>query len=215
VGAIAADGNNIWVGTQAGISRFDGKIWQSYLPGGGKDNRLYSNFDVISAIGPDGKGNVWFGAHGAVMKFDGDHWEKYFLRKRQVERYARKREMDPKGWYFMPDYHSIVCDPEGTLWFGDLLHVLTFDGKRWTVIRFNKGDNEDIPIVLDSDGNKWFGNDWSIMRYDGIKWIEFEISSRFEDHPFIEVIDIDSRGDIWMGINGGIIKFDFDSAGLK
>jgi hypothetical protein len=96
-----------------------------------------------------------------------------------------------------------------------LMLPLTFDGKRWTEIKFNKGDNAYIPIVLDSDGNKWFGNDWSIMRYDGIKWDEFEISSHFEDFPLIEVIDIDSNGDIWMGIDGGIIKFDFDSAGLK
>ncbi len=65
--------NSIWVGTNLGLSHFDGAAWTIYDV---SNSGLPTN--SISAIGQDGNNNLWIGTFGSgIVKFDGSSWELY------------------------------------------------------------------------------------------------------------------------------------------
>jgi ligand-binding sensor domain-containing protein len=65
VQAIAEDSNGkLWLGTQGGISTFDGTTWTSYTTADG----LASN--NILSVAVDKKGVVWFGTDNGVISFN-------------------------------------------------------------------------------------------------------------------------------------------------
>src|SRR5665648_284824 len=67
--AIAIDSSDdIWVGTDYGVSRFDGVNWTNYV-----DFKLQ-----VLAIAIDKEGVKWFGTYGgSIVSFDGTTWKYY------------------------------------------------------------------------------------------------------------------------------------------
>ncbi|HLD28842.1 MAG TPA: hypothetical protein VJC03_00765, partial [bacterium] len=74
VRCIAKDGSgNKWIGTAAGVSKFDGVNWTDYDKSG---SGIHT--DTVYGIAVDGNGAVWFaGTGGALSKFDGASWSTY------------------------------------------------------------------------------------------------------------------------------------------
>ena len=73
--ALEVDGEgNVWAGTWGGgLSRFDGKDWQTYtvadgLPG----NHVFS-------LGQDAQGNLWIGTSRGLARYDGQGFENYYV----------------------------------------------------------------------------------------------------------------------------------------
>ncbi len=60
--AVAADGA-LWVGTDGGVSRFDGKNWTTYTPADG----LASHVVTAIAVAPDGA--LWFGTRSGASRY--------------------------------------------------------------------------------------------------------------------------------------------------
>ena len=84
---------NKWVGTNNGVSKFDGTGWTSYTT---SNSGLAT--DRVNAIAIDDQGNKWFGTWGGgVSKFDGINWTSYLP-------------------YSIVT--SICLDSHGNLWFG-------------------------------------------------------------------------------------------------
>jgi ligand-binding sensor domain-containing protein len=146
--AIASDkAGNVWVGTNAGVSKFDGAAWANYLAG------IY-----VTAIASDAMGNVWFGTqfHG-VRKFDGTAWTTYTSANGLADEHI----------------YAIASDPAGNMWFGtidgcfkgcDGFGVSKFDGSSWTSYTTADGlvSNRVNAIASDLDGNLWFGSDLGV-----------------------------------------------------
>ena len=61
----------IWIGTEKGVSRFDGTNWVTYTKEN-TNNGLVS--DDIYCISFDKQGNTWFGTFKGASKFDGISW---------------------------------------------------------------------------------------------------------------------------------------------
>ena len=67
--AIATDAqSNIWIGTNDGLSKYDGSTWVTYTA----PDYLGSN--EVTSIAKDTDGNMWFGTYGGVSKYDGADW---------------------------------------------------------------------------------------------------------------------------------------------
>jgi len=61
--AVATDGR-VWVGTDAGVSRFDGTDWTTFTT----KNGLAHNW--VSALAPAANGSIWVGTQGGISNFD-------------------------------------------------------------------------------------------------------------------------------------------------
>lgn len=63
----------LWVGTQFGVSRFDGRRFVNYTMANGLPN------NAVPVIGEDAKKNMWFGTRQGMAYFDGKTFTKYPL----------------------------------------------------------------------------------------------------------------------------------------
>ncbi|MFQ5453653.1 MAG: two-component regulator propeller domain-containing protein [Candidatus Zixiibacteriota bacterium] len=72
VWAIFSDNNNIWFGTNNGVSVFNGVNWITY-------NTVNSSLvdDVVISVAVDLSGNKWFGTRFGLSRFDGSNWITY------------------------------------------------------------------------------------------------------------------------------------------
>ena len=97
---------NVWVGTTAGLSRFDGQQWTTFTEADGLAD------DVIGPQAVDGQGQVWAGSLNGLTRFDGQRWTRYWF-----------AGMAP----------TVAVAPNGDVWctgYGDFL-LARFDGQAW------------------------------------------------------------------------------------
>lgn len=96
---IAIDHNNVkWIATWgAGLSRFDGQSWKTYIAGTGT---IGGNF--VHALEIDSEGNLWAGTDKGVTRFDGLTWTTYTIADGLLDN----------------NVFSIAFDQAGNKWFG-------------------------------------------------------------------------------------------------
>jgi len=127
--------NNLWLGTEFGISKFDGNHWTSYIQ---TDNSL----NYILSIACQST-NIWFGTLAGVEKFDNTSWNTY-----NYENGLAHNQV-----------YAIATDLEGNIWFGTQLGASKFDGTTWKNYTKDDGlaENWVTSIVVDKQGDIWFG----------------------------------------------------------
>ena len=98
--AIAIDASDdIWIGTDYGVSEFDGVNWTNH---GTETEWLVANSPILSED-IDTKGNLWFGSNGwGISVFDGVKWTTYTK--------VNGLDIDP--------VRAIAIDSKGNKWFG-------------------------------------------------------------------------------------------------
>ena len=210
ISSLAADASgNVWVGTTAGLSRFDGQQWTTFTQADGLAD------DVIAPQAVDGQGQVWAESWKGILRFDGQRWTRY---------------------WFEGIGGMIAIAPNGDVWctgYGDFL-LARFDGQDWWTydhddigidnesvyipIHDNVWAHEDIyisEIAFDRSGTLWavasffkgtLGVRSSIeitvprlLSFNGTKWTLYEFD------PW--TIFPDSQGHVWMScIEGMCIK---------
>ena len=104
---LAADlSGNVWVATDAGLSRFDGRQWTTFTEADGLAD------DLICSVAVDGQGQVWAGGLQRLSRFDGQRWTRYPFAERGYR-------------------HAVA--PNGEVWCtsgGEYL-LARFDGQEW------------------------------------------------------------------------------------
>ena len=109
---------NLWLGTDAGVSKYDGKNFTHYTKKEGLSN------DAVKSILEDKYGNIWFGTNGGgVTKFDG----KYFTHFTEKEGLSNNIVL------------CILEDKHGNIWFGTKGGVSKYDGKSFTNFTTQEG----------------------------------------------------------------------------
>jgi len=87
-----------WIGTWgAGLSRFDGKNWKTFIAGPGS---IGGNFVHALSIGPDGQ--LFAATNGGVSIYDGEHWATFTTADGLLDN----------------NVFSIVFDAKGNAWLG-------------------------------------------------------------------------------------------------
>lgn len=175
----------LWLGTGAGLCSFDGGISRipRRLPAELKGN--------INALTPGPDGQFWVGFQGGLAFYDGEEFEVKFTE-------------DP--FYKSSLIKELYLDPDNRLW------VVTSSGLRLYQ------DGEPIPfdktpqiangklntIYQDRSNIFWLGSDTKgLFRLDNEDFVHY---SKSENH-FYYAIHQQPNGDIWVGGNGGILKF--------
>jgi len=188
--------DNIWVGTNMGVSRFDDSKWTNYTH--------FRGSPQVVTIAIDSNGDKWFGTFGGgIAKFDGVNWE-YF-------------QNDPKSSNSIAsDYiRSIAIDSKGNKWIGtDSNGVSKFDGTNWTNYTTENGlvHNTVYKITIDDQENKWFGTSGGVSKFDDNIWISYSYTGDKKNgitgNGVTGGIIMDKEGDMWFATFGGLSKFD-------
>lgn len=179
---------NIFVGTDKGVSIFDGKRFSEIPQMRGK---------FVRAMLSDSKGRLWFGtaAEGA-----------YCIEKAEVKHYSTSSGMSDNAVW------TITEDSSGDIWIGtEGGGVSIFDGSTFSVLTTREGltNNNVRSIIEGNPGTLWLATyGGGVNRYDGNALLvyenltglpDFSIGATFQDH----------QGNIWFGSSkSGVIKFD-------
>ncbi len=187
--------NNMWVGTQNGLCKYDGN-WVTYTTADG----LVYNY-VIS-IFQDAENNLWFGTVNGVSKFDGTNWTNYSVNDGLANNYV----------------YAISQDTQGNMWFAfglDPSGVTKFDGVNWNTYTTIDGliSNQVNTILCDHLGNMWFGCygiNAGISQLVGTTWFSYAVGSGPACNNVWASME-DHNHNLWFGTSchGGTSKYDY------
>jgi ligand-binding sensor domain-containing protein len=167
--AIAVDRDGaLWLGTEGGVNRFDGRAWATYTHrhGLGADPAALpsktageppsphhrseykgigqANPNYVLAIAIDKAGAKWFGTWGAgLSRFDGTRWRTF-------------TQADGLGGNYI---HALGVDRDGMLWAGTDGGASWYHNGRWRTYTTRDGllDNNVFSLAFDEQGVRWFG----------------------------------------------------------
>jgi signal transduction histidine kinase/ligand-binding sensor domain-containing protein/DNA-binding NarL/FixJ family response regulator len=139
----------LWIGTEAGLDRFDGQTFTHYV-NDPQDPGSLSN-GPQRMVAQDARGVIWTGTYGGGLdRLDGQHFTHF--------RHDPQNPDSPA----IDNISSIVPDPKGGLWIG--VHgkgVDYFDGQHFTHFPPDPTnptalpDPWVLPVLLDQDGMLW------------------------------------------------------------
>lgn len=198
----------IWVGTQEGLSRYDGYRFISYSNNPLDTNSLCNNY--VSAIVEGRNGVLWIATRNGLCRFD-------------------RRNATFKNYFFDPDnprsltsnkITNLFIDSRGRLWVktAGVLHLYrpaTDDFSHYPHFNdfFNlTRDSDRSPIFEDSRGRLWLGTKDGLMLFDSECYefkrfpvisfpdgrkLSYRVYSIFEDSEFT----------LWLGTDRGLFRF--------
>lgn len=199
----------IWIGTGAGLNKYDGYKFTHYLHSD-KDSRSVSN-DYISVIDEDAVGYLWLGTMGGGLnRLDpaSETFTHYPFQKNQgtsTNEYVRAIHVDKNGILWL----SMVA--KGLLRFNPQTGTYTHHYKPEQY--FPAGAGHTFSIHEDPQGRLLLGTLERFLRFDP-KTEEFEVILSEENEPgghnhINAVIDGDD-GRLWLGTaQKGLIKWDY------
>jgi len=220
----------LWIGTGAGLSRFDGRYLVSF------DSRDGLVSDQIRCLVQDSTGTLWIGTEAGLSRYDGRQFTNFSVADGLISDQVRAMEIDSSGtlwigtdaglasydgWEFtaytqtegLPgsQVRSLTVDADGNLWMGIWGRGLTrYDGERFTTFTTEDGlaNNQVRPVLQDRNGAIWVGTEAGLSRYDDRGFANFSVSpgGTYEE---VYALYEDDRGHIWVGTwRGGISRFD-------
>ncbi len=227
---LAIDANdNVWFGTQEGVSFFDGETWTNYNTDSHPD--MVNN--TIIAIAVDSDNNVWLGTDFGLNKFDGTNWTTYTDDDGLADNRVKYIKEGPNGnmwianndgisifngseWtsYLMADglpfggTNYVAFDAEENAWLGTPLGgIFIFDGTDFSEITEDEGllNDKIRSIAISDNAYKWVGTSDGISVFDGDNnWVInheliFELPPPDTLNP-VEDVQIDSEGNVWVGV---------------
>jgi ligand-binding sensor domain-containing protein len=228
----------LWIGTQSGLSSYDGKSFRIYLPSEGM------TASQIWSIAEDGAGNMWFGSMGeGLFRYDGKNFTRYtdkdglvdnrirvlcyskkfgcmvagsydgvnIIRKDTILKFENKKHLDNYGTITgMADSGDFILISE----YGKRRHFRLYPGENRLVVMENDGDYypaNSFSCYISSKGDTLISDE-----YSGVKIYHREGVTDLNFPGQIFSITEDKRGDLWMAswaawhreYDGGIFRYD-------
>jgi ligand-binding sensor domain-containing protein len=198
VNYVAIDLNDdVWFGTQNGISQFNGNNWTNYSTANSPG--LVNN--NINSIAFESDNSMWVGSDFGVSRFDGNTWTSYDQNSGLADNRVK----------------HIFIDNSDVVWVANSDGVSVYDGHNWWSLTSNDG----IPfggvshIAEDVKGNLIFSTPLSgILIFDGV-----DISTVNEMNGLISnrvrSSSLDNDNNIWIATADGISVLDSDLNHIK
>lgn len=226
---------NLWLGTDDGLTKYDGRYLYHYTTQQGLSNSL-----ILSVL-HDSKGNIWAGTfRGGAVKFDGQEFHIFTSEDGLPSDIVNWIEEDSSGNIWMAtgggvvkydgesitvyteenglcdnDARFLMIDRYGKLWITtNLGGISRFDGESFTNFTKNEGLPQDEATALceDRKGNIWIGlSTMGLIKFDGSSFYLYNNDSGLEDGGIRSIME-DWRGNLWIGTTrSGLLQFDGNS----
>jgi signal transduction histidine kinase/ligand-binding sensor domain-containing protein/DNA-binding response OmpR family regulator len=195
----------VWVGTNRGITRYDGYRLQHYKLPVNPRNGLASNRIKVLLAAPDGQ--LWVGAERAgLMRYDPDHAAFVSLSERQVPAPDRGRARV----LAQSDVTALATDSRRRLWIGTAqqgLFILAL-GSRGEVRSLQQVasplTSRIVSLVVDGDDQVWVGT-WAA----GLAVVQANAAQpRAQATDFsprtVRALCLDQHGDLWVGTDNQV-----------
>ena len=169
--AVTAHGQDVWIGTTAGLIRFNRRT---------ESHTLYTTrhgllSDIILTIHVGPKGHVWVGTYGGgLSRFNpdgppGSQWINYTPYGVGDTRYGADWQPYRPGegigdlWVY-----DLLFEPDGTMWAATWKGASRFDGTRFRTYATADGiiDKWVYTMEQSPSGTFWFGTEGGVTRYN-------------------------------------------------
>ena len=184
---------NIYFGTKAGLSVFDGKRFHNYS----KKNGLPENNILSTYI--DKENTIWIGTANGLCSFKNNKFE--------IVRFPSNVQSAGK---VVPVY-NIFIDRNHTFWLASENGVIKYSGN--TFQKFNQSNGftskRVISTLQDKSGYLWFGTDEGIFNYNYTSFVSINVNNGLAANKvYLMLLNKDF---LWIGTNNGIDKLDLQA----
>ncbi len=202
--------DNVWLGTNSGLSKFDGKVWTNFS----KSDGLVDN--EVTALCIDQKGSLWIGTRKGLSILKGKRFRNYTTfappssKERIVETTRRVvstfRRDEPVNYVKV-----ISCDSKGQIWLSTPQGLFFFDGK--VLKAFDAPDLDIRAIAGDEKGNIYLGTSSGLWKQEGKRWVR-TYRDEVDQGVFrllsndVRSIVVDKLGNLWIGSAEGVNIYD-------
>ncbi|KMP12416.1 hypothetical protein UZ36_00670 [Candidatus Nitromaritima sp. SCGC AAA799-C22] len=183
--------NNIWFGTEGGLSLFDGQQWRNW----NHEDGLGASHDIVKEDN-----------RAVTDSFQGTHHNNH-----QPD-LPNTRAQDYRPNYIV----AMLLDRANRLWMGTWGAGLSlFDPKTQSFRNFTVQDglpgNYILAIDQGPDGNLWIGSNNGLSRFDGTRFLNYSrINGLTTD--FVFSIEFSDDHFLWVGGHHGMAQFKIDPA---
>jgi len=206
--------NNLWFGTQNGLTKYDRKTF-THIPIPFRDttslflDKVYPviNPNAVHSLTQDKKGDIWVGtAGGGAYSYKSEKFNSH------LSEIGTKQE-DSLYHNWIPD---ITEDSEGNIWFASMTHggVSRYDGEVFKQFLIKDGLSDDMVRIIynDKSGKIWFGfngnRNSGLTVFDGNSFKTYSIEDGLCNKR-IRAIYEDKNGNLWLGAGlGNLCVFD-------
>ena len=193
VNCVAIDANdNVWFGTNMGLSKFDGSNWTNYNSSNTPE-LIDTNIQTITIAN---NGDIWLGTDFGAYNFNGTTWTSY---------------SDTNGLAYNQIYR-IDEGPNGDMYFAHnsfSAGVSVFNGTTWSSY-----GTPDLPFSgvcatsFDSQGNIWFASPLDgIIHYDGTTFTTYSNTDGLVSNYSTDIL-VDDLDNKWVGTGSGMSVLD-------
>jgi signal transduction histidine kinase/ligand-binding sensor domain-containing protein len=222
----------IWVGTDEGVSRFDGVNFFSLGPQEGFQG------GPVQVLFGDSRGALWIGGvDGGLSRWQGGHLQRFTLHEGlpsdSISALAEDR--DGRIWvgtrsgligcqnghlgpitaaetFLGKPVTTLFCDPKGTMWVGVTGEgIFYYQDGRFQRLKDAQLDNllrDPHCLIVDQKGRIWTGaGDSFVLCKDSGQWHQFAIPRHLATH-YISALAEGPDGTVWAGSVGeGLFEF--------
>ena len=189
--------DDIWIGTNQGVSHFDGSSWISY-------STPDLHWSGVNATAFDSNGDKWFASPlGGITHFDGTTFTPY----------------DTSNGLLSQFVTALLIDDQDNKWVGTSSGMSVLDATNTTFTQHTRMYimpppdtlNPVVDIAMDSHGRIWtaiyvgYLAVGGVAMWDGNQWIDFDVSDGLVG-PNIKGLTIDSQDNIWVATSTGVSK---------
>ncbi|QNH61739.1 sensor histidine kinase [Hymenobacter sediminicola] len=202
--SIAQDAKGfLWVGTQDGLSRYDGVGFRTFRSDARRPSSLASNF--VLSLCHDQVGQLWVGTAGGLSRYN--------PRTGRFRTY-RAEPGDSSG-LTNNFIRAVYCDRQGRVWAGaeDGLHEISPAGRRFRLFRHaakvagSVRQNSVRALAQDRAGTLWVGTgEGAVSRLDTARRLLLT-DPRLTPAGAITTLCPDRKGGLWVGSETGLLRY--------
>jgi len=181
------DDGTLWIGTSAGLVRYDGQHFTIYTTEDGLPA------DMVFSVARGTRGHLWVGTGAGLVRYDGESFTSY----------------DTQDGLIHQRIAAIVPLPDGGLWLATDAGLSHFDGEHfsnWTSADGLPGDRV-VALTEDDAGDLWIGTPSGLARYDGTTFESFTEASGLIGTDIRCLYKADD-GMVWIGSTMGLSRYD-------
>jgi len=192
----------IWIGTQNGLNKFDGYVFEKYFYDPSDDNSISNNW--IFDIAEDPEGNIWLGTKGGLNKYDKKTGQFYLVNYKDTNSIIE----DNFVYGLAADETSIYINTPPIV---TILNYRTEEFETFITDFDYDGAVYDIksPIIKDRDSLIWVGSYQGLSSFDvqekRFSYIVHDNSDQNSiSHDHITALYEDKQGNIVIGTENGM-----------